>query len=122
MKPKKTFLISTVDEIAIIVVIVLVLLFYIHPEWWIYAALIAGFLLYLSIKLYIFYPHFKTPVTGSEALVGSTGKTLEKLNPEGKVHVHGEIWEARAQNDDIKRGERIVVVDVEGLELIVQKK
>ena len=58
-------------------------------------------------------------VTGEEGLVNSIGVARTDLNPEGKVFVHGELWDARAEQH-IPPGGRVRVSKVEGLRLIVE--
>ncbi|MCW3106208.1 MAG: hypothetical protein JWQ09_714, partial [Segetibacter sp.] len=36
------------------------------------------------------------PVTGIEGMIGEIGETLSLLNLSGKVHVHGEVWNAES--------------------------
>jgi membrane-bound serine protease (ClpP class) len=57
--------------------------------------------------------------TGSQGLVGETGIARTPLMPEGKVFVHGEIWNARSTLP-VQAGEAIVVRAVDGLHLEVQ--
>jgi membrane-bound serine protease (ClpP class) len=57
--------------------------------------------------------------TGSQGLIGETGTARTPLNPEGKVFVHGEIWNARS-NTIVQPGEAIVVRSVNGLHLVVE--
>jgi len=57
-------------------------------------------------------------VTGEEGLVNSIGVARTDLNPDGKVLVHGELWEARAAQH-IPLGGSVRVCKVEGLRLIV---
>jgi membrane-bound serine protease (ClpP class) len=62
--------------------------------------------------------------TGTQGMVGETGRALTDLEPggpEGKVHVHGEIWNAETTSY-ASRGEEIRVVRVEGMKLLVQRK
>ena len=62
--------------------------------------------------------------TGHEGMIGETGTAATDLAPDGadgKVHVHGEIWDARTTTY-ASRGEAIRVVGVEGLKLLVQRK
>ncbi|MFO7865921.1 MAG: nodulation protein NfeD [Candidatus Aminicenantes bacterium] len=49
--------------------------------------------------------------TGGEGLVGETGTARTHLNPEGKVFVFGEIWDAVA-DEDIPAGSKIKVVEM----------
>ena len=58
-------------------------------------------------------------VTGGEGLVDSIGVARTDLNPQGKVLVHGELWDARAEQH-ISPGGRVRVRKVEGLTLYVE--
>jgi membrane-bound serine protease (ClpP class) len=62
------------------------------------------------------------PVTGVEGLIGDIGLALEAIVPgtPARVRVHGEIWNAVA-DEPIARGDRTTVVDVNGLTLTVRK-
>ncbi len=64
--------------------------------------------------------HRKKPVSGSEGLVGETGRAETDINHEGKVFVHGEYWQAFSDSP-IARTESVVVVRVEGIRLKVEK-
>ena len=57
-------------------------------------------------------------VTGAQGLVGETGVAHTALTPAGKVFVHGEFWDAVASST-IPAGARVVVRDVDGLQLRV---
>ena len=59
-------------------------------------------------------------VTGSQGIVGEIGRATTRLAPEGKVFVHGEIWNARAAGDPIKANAAVQVVSVSGLSLVVE--
>ena len=74
----------------------------------------------LAIKLYIFYPHFRKPNTGVEGMIGLSGKTLEILNPYGQVKIRGEIWNAKSLEGVVNKGEKVKILDVEGLEVLVR--
>jgi membrane-bound serine protease (ClpP class) len=54
----------------------------------------------------------RQPSTGKEGLVNEEGIAIEDLSPAGRVEVHGEIWQAIAENE-IKQGCRVVVVNVD---------
>jgi membrane-bound serine protease (ClpP class) len=79
---------------------------------------IAAFLVRLALKA-----QTAPAVTGVEGLIGETGRALEPIAPgrPGRVHVHGEIWNAIA-NDTIASGDRTTVTDVHGLTLTVRKE
>jgi membrane-bound serine protease (ClpP class) len=59
-------------------------------------------------------------VTGSQGLIGAVGEARTDIDPEGKVFVLGELWNAHAPTR-VALGDRIVVRKVEGLELEVDK-
>ena len=63
---------------------------------------------------------FKKATTGQKGLIGERGEVIQVLNPEGQVSIHGEIWTAVAL-ENIKKGEQIEVVEVDGLKLHVRK-
>ncbi|CAB49572.1 NfeD family protein [Pyrococcus abyssi] len=67
--------------------------------------------------------HRRKASTGREEMIGLTGTVVEELNPEGMVKVRGELWRARSKfGEKIEKGERIKVVDIEGLTLIVVRE
>lgn len=59
-------------------------------------------------------------VSGRDALIGERGTAYSKLNPKGKVMVHGELWQAFCDGT-IKKGESVVVTAIDGLKLKVKK-
>lgn len=58
--------------------------------------------------------------TGQQGLVGEIGIVVTPLKPEGQVSVHGEVWKA-VSSETIKKGEKVVVTKVNGLEIQVEK-
>lgn len=57
-------------------------------------------------------------VTGEQGLVGETGVAQTALSPQGKVFVHGELWDAVASSS-LPVGQLVVVCRVDGLTLQV---
>lgn len=57
--------------------------------------------------------------TGQEGMIGEIGVAKTLLGPEGKVFVHGEIWNAVAKRE-VAEGSRVRVAGVDGLHLIVE--
>jgi membrane-bound ClpP family serine protease len=55
-----------------------------------------------------------TPVAGS-------GTTIEDLNPVGYIRIGSELWRATVsqEHEHIKKGQRVIIKDREGLTLIV---
>ena len=60
------------------------------------------------------------PITGVEAMAGEVGESLDLLNPNGTVRVHGEIWKAVSTSGAIGQGEKIRVVAIRDLTLLVE--
>lgn len=72
------------------------------------------FLLWLVIK-----SHHRQVTTGKEGMIGKIGHVVVPLSPTGKVFVHGEIWEAFA-DEPIAQNTPVQVIDVTGLKLKVK--
>jgi membrane-bound serine protease (ClpP class) len=70
-------------------------------------SLIFAFLIILAIRA-----HARKVHTGKEGLIGEIGVAQSDLIPEGKVFIHGEIWNAEAP-EEIKKGTKIKVIEVE---------
>ena len=59
-------------------------------------------------------------VTGQQGMIGSIGEARTDIDPEGKVFVQGELWNAHSPSR-VSMGEHVVVRKIEGLELEVEK-
>jgi len=59
--------------------------------------------------------------TGKEGLVGEEGMAQTDIFHEGKVFVHGEIWNGKS-DELISEGEKVIVTAIEGLVLTVKRK
>lgn len=79
-------------------------------------ALVSVFLLRLVVKA-----QRRKATTGSQGLIGEEGKSLSNISPEGKIFVHGEIWDA-VSKDVIQKGERVEVINLKGFVMEVKKK
>ncbi|NQS88976.1 nodulation protein NfeD, partial [Patescibacteria group bacterium] len=80
--------------------------------------------LFIFIISYAMKAQIKRPVTGMEGMIGEIGVVRRDLNPTGKVLIHGEIWNAfiRSPEEVVKKGEKVEVVGIRGMELQVKKK
>ena len=58
--------------------------------------------------------------TGREGLIGETGTAQSSIDPEGKLFIHGEYWDARSDTP-IAAGDKVVVEEVDGMQLKVRK-
>ncbi len=59
---------------------------------------------------------------GAEALIGRIGEARTSLAPQGMIHVAGELWSAVVEpgTSELKVGERVEVIGVDGLRLRVR--
>jgi membrane-bound serine protease (ClpP class) len=62
--------------------------------------------------------HRNKSVTGEQGLLTETGVALTDIDGEGKIRVHGEIWQANSETP-ISAGERVKVLAVDGMKLRV---
>jgi membrane-bound serine protease (ClpP class) len=79
--------------------------------------LISGF--FVAIAGLVFRSQTSRPSTGSMGLVGEIGVVKKALVPEGKVFVHGELWNARAEAP-LDEGVKVRVLKVVNLTLEVE--
>ena len=79
--------------------------------------LISGF--FVVIASLVFRAQISKPTTGSQGLVGEIGIVKQALTPEGKVFVHGELWNAWAR-EAIDEDVKVRVVQVVNLVLEVE--
>jgi membrane-bound serine protease (ClpP class) len=76
--------------------------------------LITAFLMTIALKA-----RRNKVVTGSQGMIGETGVAQTALLPQGKVFVHGELWDAVA-SAALPVGQLVVVRQVDGLILQVE--
>ena len=79
--------------------------------------LISGFFVFVAGL--VFRAQMAKPRTGTKGLVGEIGMVKKALTPEGKVFVHGELWNAKAEKA-IDEGAKVRVVNVVNLMLEVE--
>ncbi len=79
--------------------------------------LISGF--FVVIAGLVFRAQISKPATGASGLIGEIGVVKKALTPEGKVFVHGELWNARAGRT-VEENARVRVVSVVNLVLEVE--
>ena len=77
-------------------------------------------LFFAGVARLAFKAQTSRPQTGQESLSGMIGKATEEIDPEGRVFVNGELWNAQAE-ERIKKGERVEVLEVHNLKLKVKR-
>ena len=63
----------------------------------------------------------RKPVVDLLPMIGSRGKVVSPLALDGQVRIKGELWQATSAGERIDAGEEVIVVDQDGLKLIVRK-
>jgi len=64
----------------------------------------------------------RKPVGGLPVTVGTRGKAVRQLAPDGIARIKGELWEAESAHGNIEAGEEVIVIGHVGLKLIVKQK
>jgi len=68
---------------------------------------VAGMTVFLLGR--VIQAHRRQVMTGKAGLVGEIGKALSDIDPDGKVMVHGEYWDARSTGRPIEKGSEVRV-------------
>ena len=81
-------------------------------------------LIFFTIMLIALRAQHRPIQTGEESFVGKIGTAKMFEGEAGQVQVESELWSAEkaAGSDEIRKGDKIEVVEVRGLRLIVKKK
>jgi membrane-bound serine protease (ClpP class) len=108
------------DEILIGIALIFILSYF-GIDVWVYGLIIVVVGALLIFMVYIFLPQLKKPVTGREGMLGLTGVAVETLDPTGRVRIKGELWNAETIDNKVEKGEKIVVENIDGLNLLVRK-
>jgi len=113
---------SLLDDAAIALLVLLVLWFLKIPislTVIIFLVLFFVTTIFVMHKLVIPALHKKT-ITGSEGMIGLTGKVTQPLAPEGVIRVGDEYWKAKSVGENIAVGEEVEIIELDGLTLIVR--
>ncbi|MDY6932630.1 MAG: nodulation protein NfeD [Spirochaetota bacterium] len=65
--------------------------------------------------------HKDKVTTGMQGMVGESGVAMMDFTGKGKIIVHGEIWNAKS-DEDIRKDDSVLVKDIMGMTLIVEKE
>ncbi|MFC2059852.1 NfeD family protein [Chloroflexota bacterium] len=61
----------------------------------------------------------RKPMTGLPAMVGSKGRVVSPLVPEGLISIKSELWIATSNSGKVDIGEEVTVLEQDGLKLMV---
>ena len=115
-------LVLLLDEVAALVLVLLVLSFLgitIPLLVTIVIALLLGAFGFIIQRAVIPTLH-KKKITGSEGMIGLNATVIKPLTPVGVVIVCGELWKTKSVDEDIEAGEEVEIVGINGLILIVR--
>lgn len=131
MKPKSArwhtaySIISTlVETMAIIALFIWVLpVFGINLIWWGIAIIVILFLIFSYVMYRIGHPTvIKETINGPDKIVGKSAIVDKELNPEGYIKINGELWKAISVDGSVSRGERVIVIKLDGMVVTVAKQ
>jgi membrane protein implicated in regulation of membrane protease activity len=105
---------------AVAVLFAVLLAVFVLPSPWGLVAILTGAVIELGEAwFWIRFTRRRSSVTGAEGLIGRRARVVQACRPDGKVRVHGELWNAHcaAWAD---AGAHVHVVRVEDLTLVVE--
>ena len=87
--------------------------------------LITLMVLWLAVSVFIYRAGSRAlrlkPAFDLPLMIGSKGKVVSPLVPDGLVRIKGELWMARARGKQIEAGAEIIIIDQDGLKLVVRR-
>jgi membrane-bound ClpP family serine protease len=117
-------LVALLDDIAVLVLL-FVILWAFNVDIPLYLLIIIG----LIVGTLVFIVHRaivpslrRKKVTGREGMIGLAGEVTQALKPNGVVKIADEYWQAKSLSGDIGIGDKVEVVDINGLNLEVKRK
>jgi membrane protein implicated in regulation of membrane protease activity len=116
---------GTFIEEAVLVVIVLWVLPYfgVRAPLWVLAILMLALAVLAYVRYRLGRTTFFLPRKGYvESLIGCEGVVTSPLNPKGYVKVQGVLWKATCAEGYLDDGTEVVVLEVDGLKLLVTPK
>jgi len=115
---------TSLEETAIAIVVLWGL-----PQFGIYIplpGLIILMVLWLAFSVFIYQAGSralrKKPVFDLPNMVGSKGKVVSPLVPEGLIKIESELWMAKSRGKPIDVGTEVTVVEQDGLKLVVRRR
>lgn len=94
-------------------------LFFIPDPWRVVILVVAAMVEVAEVFLWIKFLRRYRVTTGVEGMLGERAEALGELDPDGRVRVRGEIWNARS-SAPVPDGGEVRVAAVDGLTLVVE--
>ena len=92
----------------LVILAILAAIFFLPSPWGLIAVVCALVVDLTEVGFGLWYAKRRRPQTGAEALIGSIARVVVRCDPLGQVRVHGELWQARA-DDGAETGEDVRV-------------
>ena len=96
----------------LLVLAVLAAILWLPSPWGFLLVIAAAIVEAVEVWFWVWWTRRRKPVSGAEALVGAVALATTPLDPEGRVRVAGELWQARSE-PAAATGERVVIRAVE---------
>jgi membrane protein implicated in regulation of membrane protease activity len=97
---------------VLLVLAVLAAILWLPSPWGVLLVVGAALVEAAEVWFWIWWTRRRTPAVGAEALVGAVALATTPLDPNGRVRVAGELWQARSEQHAVA-GERVVIRAVE---------
>ncbi|TSK05186.1 MAG: nodulation protein NfeD [Geobacter sp.] len=95
---------------------------YLRLSWEVIALTVGVTALFFTVVIVkVIKAYREPPITGVEGMIGASAVAETDLDPNGKVVLHGEYWNATSA-EPVLRGEKVRVVGVSGLLVTVEKE
>jgi membrane-bound ClpP family serine protease len=115
---------SLIDDAVVLALLLLGLWYFgVKITWSIILVIAAVMIVFVFIMHKAVVPALRRrKVNGAEGMIGMIGKVTEPLQPAGTVKIKGEYWKAKSVDGEIKMGDDVEVLGIDGLNLEVRKK
>lgn len=85
---------------------------------------VSGVLLYFTKPLVKRYLKVGRQRTNADALIGEFAivtEGIDTLKAIGQVEIRGQVWSAKSTGELINRGEKVEIIDIQGVKLLVKR-
>lgn len=75
-----------------------------------------------ALLYFVIWRALRLPIqTGAEGMIGKEARVVQDLNPDGVIQLWNELWSARSR-EPIAKGERVIILAVNGLVATVSRR
>ena len=89
---------------------------------WVRVVAIVALIAFEALEIWLWIRWRKRrSITGSDTMIGETGRVIAPCDPDGQVKVRGQLWSAHCA-DGARPGDEVLVTAVRGLKLDVARQ